>query len=164
MDISDLDKFEIRFSIYKYDNRFSNSVKWDVNVSYSTRQRAVILDILRQAGQPLTAQEIHERASRDSARLGLATVYRALKTFMDQGVITQVEIPGASPCYEPTDRGHHHHFICQHCRRVFDLPGCVGGLEGLAPQDFRVERHEIVLYGACASCAGLDPAVDLDHQ
>ena len=133
-------------------------------MSYSTRQRAVILDILRQAGQPLTAQEIHERAGRDSARLGLATVYRALKTFMDQGVITQVEIPGASPCYEPTDRGHHHHFICQHCRRVFDLPGCVGGLEGLAPQDFRVERHEIVLYGACASCAGFDPAVDLDHR
>jgi Fur family ferric uptake transcriptional regulator len=153
MDISDLNQFEIRFSISKYDNEFSNSVKWDVNVSYSTRQRAVILGILRQAGQPLTAQEIHERASRDSVGVGLATVYRALKAFMAQGDIAQVEIPGTSPCYEPTDRGHHHHFICQHCRQVFDLQGCVGGLEGLAPQDFQVERHEIVLYGACASCA-----------
>ena len=121
-------------------------------MSYSTRQREVILGILRQASQPLTAQEIRERASRDSAGIGLATVYRALKAFMERGEIAQVEIPGASPCYEPTDRGHHHHFICQHCRQVFDLTGCVRDLETLAPQDFQVRRHEIVLYGACASC------------
>ncbi|MFO1422731.1 MAG: transcriptional repressor [Candidatus Competibacteraceae bacterium] len=121
-------------------------------MGYSTRQRAVILGILRQAGQPLTAQDIRERASRDSAGIGLATVYRALKTFMTRGDVAQVEIPGSPPCYEPTDRGHHHHFICQHCRRVFDLPGCVHDLEKLAPRDFHVERHEIVLYGACASC------------
>jgi len=122
-------------------------------VSYSTRQRQVILGILRQASQPLTAQEIRERASRDSAGIGLATVYRALKAFMARGEIAQVEIPGSPPCYEPTDRGHHHHFICQHCRRVFDLPGCVRDLDGLAPQDFQVERHEIVLYGLCSVCA-----------
>jgi Fur family ferric uptake transcriptional regulator len=124
-----------------------------MNVSYSTRQREVILGILRQAGQPLTAQEIRERASQDSAGIGLATVYRALKAFMARGEIAQVEIPGTVPRYEPTDRGHHHHFICQHCRRVFDLPGCVGDLEALAPRDFHVERHEIVLYGLCAACA-----------
>ncbi|HRD68132.1 MAG TPA: transcriptional repressor [Candidatus Competibacter sp.] len=122
-------------------------------MSYSTRQREVILNILRHAGQPLTAQDIRERASRDSAGIGLATVYRALKTFMTRGDVTQVEIPGSPPCYEPTDRGHHHHFICQHCRRVFDLPGCVGDLEVLAPPDFQVERHEIVLYGLCSTCA-----------
>lgn len=121
-------------------------------MSYSTRQRAVILGILRQADRPLTAQDIRERASRDSAGIGLATVYRALKAFMVRGEIAQVEIPGVSPCYEPTDRGHHHHFICQHCRQVFDLPGCVHDLDGLAPRDFRVERHEIVLYGLCAAC------------
>ena len=121
-------------------------------MSYSTRQREVILNILRQVGRPLTAQEIRERASRDSAGIGLATVYRALKAFMARGEIAQVEIPGASPCYEPTDRGHHHHFLCQHCRQVFDLTGCVHDLETLAPQDFQIQRHDIILYGICASC------------
>jgi Fur family ferric uptake transcriptional regulator len=121
-------------------------------VSYSTRQREVILGILRQAGQPLTAQEIREQARRDSAGIGLATVYRALKAFMARGEIAQVEIPGASPRYEPTDRGHHHHFICQHCRQVFDLQGCVHDLEALAPRNFHIERHDIILYGLCASC------------
>lgn len=145
------------FSTLEYENKFSNSVKRSTNVSYSTRQREVILGILRQAGQPLTAQEIRERANQDSAGIGLATVYRALKTFMARGDIAQVEIPGTPPCYEPTDRGHHHHFICQHCRRVFDLTGCVHDLETLVPQDFWVERHEIVLYGACARCGQAKP-------
>jgi Fur family ferric uptake transcriptional regulator len=72
---------------------------------------------------------------------------------MARGEIAQVEIPGASPCYEMADRGHHHHFICQHCRRVFDLPGCTHDLEALAPRDFQVERHDIILYGLCSTCA-----------
>lgn len=63
-------------------------------MSYSTRQREVILGILRQVDRPLTAQDIRERASRDSAGIGLATVYRALKAFMARGEIAQVEIPG----------------------------------------------------------------------
>ena len=121
-------------------------------MSYSTRQREVILNVLRQAGRPLTPQDIREQASQDSAGIGLATVYRALKAFMAQEVIVQVEIPGASPCYEPADRGHHHHFICQQCQQVFDLKGCVHGLEALAPQDFYVQRHDIILYGLCAKC------------
>ncbi|MCP5159777.1 MAG: transcriptional repressor [Gammaproteobacteria bacterium] len=121
-------------------------------MSYATRQREVILGILRQASQPLTAQEIRERANQNRTGIGLATVYRALKIFMAQGEIAQVEIPGTAPCYEPTDRGHHHHFICQHCRQVFDVQGCVRDLEKLAPQDFQVERHDITLYGFCANC------------
>jgi Fur family ferric uptake transcriptional regulator len=122
-------------------------------VSYSTRQREVILNILRQSGRPLTPQEIREQAGQDSAGIGLATVYRALKTFIAQGKILPVEIPGVSPCYEPADRGHHHHFICQHCLQVFDLHGCVDDLDALAPANFQVQRHEIILYGICAACA-----------
>lgn len=122
-------------------------------MSYTTRQREVILNILRQSGRPLTPQEIREQASQDSAGIGLATVYRALKTFIAQGEVVQVEIPGVSPCYEPADRGHHHHFICRHCRQVFDLQGCVHDLAGLAPANFQVQRHDIILYGLCSTCA-----------
>jgi Fur family ferric uptake transcriptional regulator len=43
---------------------------------------------------------------------------------------------------------------------VFDLHGCVEDLEALAPANFQVQRHEIILYGICAACAdgvGLPP-------
>jgi Fur family ferric uptake transcriptional regulator len=124
----------------------------NVNVSYSTRQRTLILDILRGADKPLTPPEIRERASHGGAEIGLATVYRALKFFMEQGMIVPVEISGTAPCYEPAERGHHHHCVCQQCQRVFDLQGCVRGVERLAPLEFRIQRHEIILYGVCAAC------------
>ncbi|HYN77525.1 MAG TPA: transcriptional repressor [Lamprocystis sp. (in: g-proteobacteria)] len=121
-------------------------------MSYSTRQREAILDTLRRADRPLTPQEIREGAHQESAQIGLATVYRALKAFMARSDVIKVEIPGSPPCYEPADRGHHHHFLCEKCRQVFDLHGCVQDLEALLPCNFRVQRHEITLYGLCADC------------
>jgi Fur family ferric uptake transcriptional regulator len=119
---------------------------------YSTRQREAILNTLRRADRPLTPQEIREGANADSAGIGLATVYRALKTFMARKEVLLVEIPGNPPCYEPADRGHHHHFVCDRCRHIFDLHGCVQDLDTLVPRDFSVQRHDITLYGVCAAC------------
>jgi Fur family ferric uptake transcriptional regulator len=127
-------------------------VKRRTGVSYSTRQRAAILNTLRRADRPLTPQEIREGASQDSAGIGLATVYRALKAFIACNDVLQVEIPGNPPCYEPADRGHHHHAVCEQCRQVFDVHGCVQGLDALVPRNFRVQRHDITLYGVCAEC------------
>lgn len=125
-----------------------------LGMNYATRQRSVILTILQRSERPLTVREIHERSGRDGAGIGLATVYRALKFFTEQGIVATVEIPGAAPCYEPADRGHHHHFLCQRCGRVFDLQGCVHEVDGLAPGGFQIQRHDIILYGLCAICAG----------
>ena len=165
MDISDLNQFEIRFSISKYDNEFSNSVKWDVNVSYSTRQRAVILDILRQSGSAADGTGNSRAGESRQCEVGIGDgVSRPEDLYGSRRDHPGRDSRRASPCYEPTDRGHHHHFICQHCRRVFDLPGCVGGLEGWLLRISGLNGTKLCLYGACASCAGLDPAVDLDHQ
>jgi Fur family ferric uptake transcriptional regulator len=49
-------------------------------------------------------------------------------------------------------RGHHHHFRCDACQRVFDVHQCPGDLAGLAPPGFSVARHEITLYGRCSDC------------
>jgi Fur family transcriptional regulator, ferric uptake regulator len=83
----------------------------------------------------------------------VATVYRALRQFVSDGNIRVVELPGVPPHYESAGRNHHHFFLCQHCRHLFDLIGCVRGIRSLAPAGFRVSEHEIVLYGQCANCA-----------
>jgi Fur family ferric uptake transcriptional regulator len=54
--------------------------------------------------------------------------------------------------YETAQRGHHHHFRCDACLRVFDVHQCPGDLAGLAPPGFAVSRHEITLYGLCNDC------------
>jgi Fur family ferric uptake transcriptional regulator len=54
------------------------------------------------------------------------TVYRNLKNFMADGSIAVVQVPGQAPRYELASAAakHHHHFHCERCDRLFDLPGC----------------------------------------
>jgi Fur family ferric uptake transcriptional regulator len=119
----------------------------------STRQRSAIRSVIESAGRPLSPQEVLEHAQSEVPALGMATVYRNLKTLVDEGAITVVTLPGESPRYEPAEHPHHHHFQCTQCRRVFDVHACPGDIGKLAPPGFTVEHHELTLYGLCDECA-----------
>ena len=121
-------------------------------MGYSTRQKAVLGSVFERARRPLTASEVCREARREIPTLGIATVYRAIKQFVSNGEIRAVEIPGVAPHYERAARHHHHFFLCQQCNQLFHLMGCVRGVSSLAPSGFRVQQHEIVLYGECAAC------------
>lgn len=123
-------------------------------MAYTTRQRDAVQDILKASDRPLTAQEIWKAAKRRKPGLGIATVYRTLKTLVEGHLATLVEIPGSAPHYEWLREHHHHHFLCESCNKVFELEGCVHEVVDLAPKKFKVKRHEIILYGACDVCAG----------
>lgn len=123
-------------------------------MSYATRQKEVLEAVFDRARRPLTPREIREEARKEIPALGLATVYRAIKQFVADGRVRPVTVPGAAPRYEQAGRSHHHFFLCGECKRLFDLIGCVPGLQSLAPAGFRVRQHEIVLYGECGTCAG----------
>lgn len=118
-----------------------------------TRQRSAIETSLHQAGRPLLPQEVLALAQRTVPGLSIATVYRQLKALVDEGALRAVQLAGDPPRYEPAAQGHHHHFQCTRCQRVFDVPGCPGNLAHLAPDGFVVEDHEVTLYGRCADCA-----------
>ena len=119
----------------------------------ATRQNTAIREALEAAGRPLSPAEVLDEARRHVAALGLATVYRNLKALVDAGEIQVVTLPGEAARYELARHGHHHHFRCDACQKVFDVPGCPGDLGGLAPPGFVVDRHEITLYGRCSACA-----------
>lgn len=118
----------------------------------NTRQRDAIRDALAAAHRPLLPQEILAAAQPGAPGLGLATVYRNLKSLADAGAVAAVQIPGESPRYEIAGHSHHHHFQCRGCGRVFDVHACPGDLSGLAPAGFVVEDHELTLYGRCQDC------------
>ena len=117
-----------------------------------TRQRAAILDTLAEANRPLAPREVLDGAGRRVPKLGIATVYRTLNAFVDEGLAVAVALPGTAPRYETAGRGHHHHFHCHQCDRVFDVPGCPGTLRTLTPRGFSLDAHDIVLYGRCDHC------------
>ena len=118
----------------------------------ATRQNTAIREAIAAAGRPLSPTEVLDEARRHVAALGLATVYRNLKSLVDAGAIQVVTLPGEVPRYELAQHGHHHHFRCDVCQRVFDVHQCPGDLASLAPPGFHVSRHEITLYGLCSDC------------
>ncbi len=85
--------------------------------------------------------------------MGIATVYRNIRSMVEGGALRVVELPGAPSRYELAGKDHHHHFHCTLCDRVYEVDDCPGRLADLTPAGFRLESHEIVLYGRCADCA-----------
>lgn len=123
-------------------------------MAYKTRQRDAIWDVIDASERPLTAQAICDQASKAVESLGMATVYRTLKQLVEEGQVRHIELAGAQPHYESTARHHHHFFLCEQCRQIFDVMGCLRGIPSLLPAGCRMKRHEIVIYGDCAACAG----------
>lgn len=118
-----------------------------------TRQRDAVRRVLGAARRPLGAAEVHEAAQGEAPGIGVATVYRTLKGMLDAGELVTVTLPGDTPRYEFAALGHHHHFHCRGCGRVFEVEGCPGNLARLAPPGFELQGHEVVLYGRCTGCA-----------
>jgi Fur family ferric uptake transcriptional regulator len=118
-----------------------------------TAQRRAIRRAITDSARPLAPQEILERAQRAVPGLGIATVYRQIRSLLSEGWLRPVELPGAPCRYEREGKGHHHHFHCRSCDRVFEVDACLGELRRLAPPGFHLEAHEIILYGRCERCA-----------
>lgn len=120
----------------------------------NTRQKAAIRDAFEQAGRPLSTNEVLDLAQSKVGGLGIATVYRNVKSLVDEGWLSTVELPGETPRYEVSGKDHHHHFQCERCGRVFEIHGCLPGWDRLAAAGYSVDRHELVLYGSCPECNG----------
>lgn len=126
----------------------------------NTKQREAVRGAIERAGEPVSAAEILALAKRKSRGIGLATVYRTLKMLSEAGEITAVAIAGQSPRYELAGKGHHHHFHCRGCGRVYELEGCCGHFAELTPSGFELESHDVTLFGRCRACVGAGGGVE----
>jgi Fur family ferric uptake transcriptional regulator len=122
-----------------------------------TRQRGVIAAILEAAKGPLTIPEIHEQALKvePGSNVGIATIYRTLNLLVENKRAQSVLLPTGETRYEAAGhKGHHDHFQCTSCGKVFDIDACLLGLAhgALIPGGFRVEGHELTLTGQCPEC------------
>ena len=118
-----------------------------------TSQRASNEQVFQDEDRPMAIDEILQRGRSQVGSLNQATVYRNLKLLIGQGWLKQVNHPILGTLYERTDKGHHHHFHCHGCNRVYQLPGCALNEQESVPDGFVVEDHEIFLFGICPSCA-----------
>ena len=118
-----------------------------------TAQRAAIRRVFEDAAGPLSPAEALAAAQLEVPALGLATVYRNIRSLLDEGWLTEVPLPGAADRYEVAGKRHHHHFRCRACDRVFEVEACPPDLRRLVPRGFLLDGHDITLLGRCADCA-----------
>ena len=118
----------------------------------NTQQRQIIESILQKTDRPLLPKELLTIAQTHLPTMGIATVFRALKDLVKEGVVHTVSINDDPLRYEGK-RAHHHHFKCTECNRVYDVFRCTGNIEQLVPSGFTLMEHEITLYGQCADCS-----------
>ena len=109
----------------------------------NTRQRGAIRRVFSALHRPLSPAEVLTAAQSDVPSMGIATVYRTIKTMVDEGEILSIDVPGESPRYEVAHLGHHHHFHCRACDKVFEVEGCPADIQKLAPSGF-IDRKSVV--------------------
>jgi Fur family ferric uptake transcriptional regulator len=117
-----------------------------------TRQRRAIREVFEQATRPLSTDEVLESAQVAIAGLGIATVYRSIRSLVDDGFLDVVDVPGRVPLYELAGKAHHHHFVCNECARVYELDGCTTEVKGTLPRGFKATGHDVTIYGVCQAC------------
>lgn len=118
----------------------------------NTRQLRAIQHVVNRTDRPVSIEEIHRAARTREPRIGLATVYRTIKSLVQEGRVVSINLPGEGPRFELAGKGHHHHFQCNACGRVFETRACLGSLRRLVPRRFQLTGHDLILYGRCAAC------------
>jgi Fe2+ or Zn2+ uptake regulation protein len=125
----------------------------------NTRPRRAIAEKLAQMarrGDDFATEDLWRALQREDGRLGRATVFRAVDTLLDQGLLDRVEFADGLRRYRVCGAStHHHHLTCTQCHRVVEIEVCLPPetLRAVASAaDFALEGHSIELFGRCPSC------------
>ena len=112
-----------------------------------TKQRIALTKILFQENNlHVTAEQLHSEAIRKGYKISLATVYNALNSFKEAGIVKQVLVePGK--IYFDTNTESHHHFYIEETGELVDVPDdeCQIVSLPLIPAEYTVNQVEITI-------------------
>lgn len=123
-----------------------------------TRQRKVLLEVMDQAEQHLTADSILERAQKIDPRVHRVTVYRTLEMLKSHGLLDELDllhIHGHRHFYESHGPRDHIHVACLRCGKVREVESDL--FEDLKRQvqrdtDIQITVTRMEIGGYCESC------------
>ena len=119
-----------------------------------TRQREVVLRVIRDAQSHLTANEVFTAAKALLPSISFATVYNSLRYLKDAGHIAEIKFgDGASRFDRMTHR--HDHAICTACGKLVDIEMEIPAeivKRAARYSKFKPESLEFTLRGLCPDC------------
>jgi Fe2+ or Zn2+ uptake regulation protein len=119
-----------------------------------TKQRRVILDILKSTDVHPTADWVYTKARRQIKNVSLGTIYRNLNLLTKESLIKKFDfgfgLARFDGCMDP-----HSHLICDSCGSILDLPPEKHQID-LADLEnktgYIISTYEIEFHGICPKC------------
>ena len=123
------------------------------------RKRSAILACLRNTHAHPSAEMLHEMLHQEHPDISLATVYRNLTLFKNQGLIQSLGTVGGIERFDANIEPHVH-FVCTDCHSIIDLPQIA------VPEQLRstveaatagkVSECQLSFTGTCQNCCQKD--------
>ena len=84
-----------------------------------TRYGKMILDMINNSREHLTAEQIFFRLKQKAPKIVLATVYNNLNALCEAGLIRKVSVEGSRDRYDKIVK--HDHLVCKKCGTLSDI-------------------------------------------
>lgn len=119
-----------------------------------TAQRIAVLRAV--AAHPhATAEEVAQVARNEIGAISRQSVYDALGTLVDAGLLQRIQPVGSAARYEDRVGDNHHHLICRGCGQVLDVDCAVGETPCLTAsnnQGYQIDQADVAYWGRCPAC------------
>ncbi len=129
----------------------------------STAAREAVMQLLGDAGRPLSHQDILKKAT-GKACLERVTVYRTLETLQRKGLLHRIQGTDGTWrfCMHRSESsgecaGNHIHFLCSQCGQMSCLPEQPLPWVS-APAGAIIHSKQLVVHGLCAACVARERA------
>ena len=121
-----------------------------------SKKREAILDAFRSTTSHPSAEWIYMELKPQFPDLSLATVYRNIASFIEEGELISVGVVNSKERYD-ADLSPHSHFICDRCGAVMDVHlSDSSAIDQDVEQalDAQISRHNLTFHGVCGRCLG----------
>lgn len=110
----------------------------------------MILDIIKEAEEHLTAEQIYLVMKENESKAVLATVYNNLKTLLNRGDIMKISVNGFPDRYDIASK--HDHLLCVECGKLSDIH--LSDLTNSLQQqvDVNIESYDLKINYVCSEC------------
>lgn len=117
----------------------------------STRQRLLILNVIKQLDIDATLKNIVEQTKKD---LDKSTVYRIIDLFIEKGIIIKF-VNYNEEVYYSLKESHNHYFVCVKCHKKELIKSCpIKEIECLYEDEkgYKILNHTVLINGICKNC------------
>ena len=119
-----------------------------------TKQREIVLQVIRGEKEHLTANEVFDQARALLPGISFATVYNSLRFLKDAGLIAEISFGNGASRFD-AKLTRHDHALCTKCGKLVDMEHDLPAeLVSLAERfsRFKTESLELTLRGLCPDC------------